>query len=952
MGKLKRLGKGRLAGSRLATDKAYQYKVFCGVGLAIAVIIYGLLYATRVYSMSNGWAYTYYSLMQEGKIPYRDFYYYLPPGNLLINWFIYTISGSHFIIPVYIRMAERILLCEILYSIMVKRVRPLISAMTVFGAMVLAMSRATELGGDYNQTTHLTMALFLLFFLKYVDHIEDGMKKKAPWLLAVGACGGFMFLVKQTIVVSCFIVFLLLLTFLLFANKEKSYITACALVAAGAVIVLLPMFLYLVLNGALMPFVHQVFMDTSAKGDTKTLLAGHLFTFLKENVEPMLAVLALLFLYHVGKKRRPGELGRRETAKTAVYTSLIVFATLLFSHMLFETLWQGLKVTVTSYLIIPLLIVAIFAVVLDERRPFYGVFVFASLCALVWILIFNFGDMTVKIYKNSGLFSSLNTFIGYSFFAVVFWLIYHIIVGLRHHNLALDKIVLACGGIVTSYATLMNNGQDNVSNGSAYFLMPALAVILFENIDYDSLRARTYTKFITVAMLCILCVSASQKLVCPYSWWGYTAEDFWSKTETSSYEELKGYKMSELDIQKYDRLLTVIRDNTDEDSVIFGFPYVKCYNAILGNFNMDNFVPVLFYDTCADSYARADAKLLAENQPDIVVWLDVPNCMETHERMFRGGQPLGQRDIQKWFSKAKKTDYTLIGQVDNLFVYKLTADGQSVTSTYIRNKTKPNTTAEYVSKSSKKKTTTKKKKVAIKVNLSGGGTQEDPYLITNRADLQYLRDTVNAGTEFSNYYFLQTADIDLKDVESWEPIASYDCGYSFAGFYNGNGYEIQNMTIDAEDENVGLFGRLDGAVINLNLVNCDINGMYVGAITSHGNGPVIANCYVSGKLHGSHRVGGIADNAGAKIYNCVVDAEITGDSSVSGISGYYRNTPAHCYSSLGDAVGVDEGKPLGTIDEEDMNTYSFPKSKKFDPAELNTWVQDEDGTWRVSHELR
>ena len=62
--------------------------------------------------------------------------------------------------------------------------------------------------------------------------------------------------------------------------------------------------------------------------------------------------------------------------------------------------------------------------------------------------------------------------------------------------------------------------------------------------------------------------------------------------------------------------------------------------------------------------------LLAENEPDIVIWTDIPNCIELHEDVYRNGKKIGQRAIQNWFSKVKDTDYTLIGQVDNVFVYK------------------------------------------------------------------------------------------------------------------------------------------------------------------------------------------------------------------------------------------------------------------------------------------
>lgn len=934
--------KSRLKNGRLVTDKEYQFKILCGIGLALAVIAYTMLYATRVYSLSNGWAYTYYSLIQGGKVPYRDFYYYLPPGNLLINWVIYTISGNHMAIAAYVRIVERVLMCELLYVMVAKYTQPVVSALASFVSMVFAASAVTELGGDYNQTTYFTLILLLFFFLKYVDNINAPIRKKAGWLMAVGACGGFMLLVKQTIVLSSFVVFLLLLTFLFLCGKENYYFSACFFVLVGAVFILAPFFVYLAANNALTPFVQQVFLDTSAKGGTSALLTGHITTFFKENGEKLIAVFAVLLSYAVAQKQ-PRLLKRTSAfTKSKISMGLMILAVALVSHMLFDTLWDGIAEAFKSWFIVPLVFVLALVLFSDTRKKTYAAFVFAAVCATIVFLILNIHDMTFRFYENTSLFSALRIFVGYGFLATLVWLVYHIVVGLHHkNNFALDKIAFACAGLAAAGSTLINNGVDDISVGCAYLIVPALTVIAFKNVDTDSRRLRTYTKLFAVAVICVLSVSVSQKLVKPYSWWGYTAEPFWTKTETSSLPELKGYKLSKNDIKLYDEMTEIIKENTDENSVIFGFPYVKCYNALIGNFNMDNFVPVLFYDTCADDYARADAAILEKNEPDIVVWLDVENCMETHEKLFRGGNELGQRQIQKWFDNVRKTDYTRIAQVGNLYVYKLTKDGQKVNSTYIQRPTRPNETAEY------------KGKARALIDLEGSGTKEEPYLIGNLEDLEYFRDVVNVGKiNLKGLYFRQTADIDLAKISDWTPIGIYGKEKYFNGIYDGDGYEIRNLHIDAPKKNVGLFGTLNGTVMNLNLVDCNITGSCVGGITSHGKAKIY-NCYVSGSLDGIGRIGGIADNAAADIINCVTEITMTGEGLRGGISGYYTNDIYNCFSRQGNDVCIDDGLTIPKNVAVKLNDYDPDEDRLDVDATLwNNWVQSKDGTLRVGHEKR
>ena len=928
--------KSRLKNGRLVTDTEYRNRILVGVGLAVLVVAYTLLYATRVYTLSNGWACTYFSLMQEGKIPYRDFYYYLPPGNLLINWLLYAVAGKYMIVPVYLRILERVFLCEMLYVMVEKRTTPILGALSSFVSMVLASSAVTELGGDYNQTTYLTLVLLLAFFLKYLDCIQESARKKAGWLIGIGACGGFMLLVKQTIVVSTFIVFLIFLSFLLLINEEKNYFTACILVAFGAALIMLPFLLYLVLNDAFTPFIQQVFADTSAKGDAKTLLTGHFVTFFKENIERILVVGSLVTAYAVRKPSSSQKSHPKLRFGLAVF--FVLLAMTLFAHGMYDVLWKGIQVTVKSLFVIPLLGAAAVLILTDACKKKYALWTFLTFCGMIWVMIFNVNGMTTQMYEETSLFSALRTLVGYAFLAVLIWLIYHLIVGFCHKKqFALDKMAFACAGIAAAYATLINNGVDDVSVGSAYLLIPALTVIIFKNMEFNSCRARTYTKIFAVAALCVLSVSVSQKLVKPYSWWGYTAEPFWSKTETSSLPELKGYKLSENDICLYDELTEVIRDNTDEDSVVFGFPYVKCYNVLLHNYNMDNFVPVLFYDTCADKYAREDAQLLAENEPDIVVWLDIDNCMETHEKLFRGGNPLGQRQIQKWFSNTvTANNYTCIGQVNNLFVYKHTDSGE-VGKVYIQRPARPNKTSKYKSTGSKPT-----------FQLEGEGTPEEPYLVSNAEDLIYFRDVVNAGLiDLENAYVRQTADIDLNNVSNWQPIGAYGGKHYFEGVYDGDGYSIRNLKIADSKKNVGLFGVLNGTVMNLNVVDCDIVGGCVGGITSHGNGKIY-NCYVSGTISGSGRAGGIADNANSKIYNCVTEVQLAGDGWQFGISGYYTNAVKNCFSNCGDDVCVDDGKPLADDTLDALNDFKFDKGTRG----INKWVKDKDGHLRVGHDKR
>lgn len=96
--------------------------------------------------------------------------------------------------------------------------------------------------------------------------------------------------------------------------------------------------------------------------------------------------------------------------------------------------------------------------------------------------------------------------------------------------------------------------------------------------------------------------------------------------------------------------------------------------------------------------------------------------------------------------------------------------------------------------------------------ITGIGTCDNPYVITNPVELQFISSDLDA-------YFILGNDIDLTGIE-WMPIG-YDSA-PFVGHLDGKNYTISNLFIDLPDESyVGLFRALgSGAVIkNINFYN-------------------------------------------------------------------------------------------------------------------------------------
>jgi uncharacterized protein (TIGR02145 family) len=134
---------------------------------------------------------------------------------------------------------------------------------------------------------------------------------------------------------------------------------------------------------------------------------------------------------------------------------------------------------------------------------------------------------------------------------------------------------------------------------------------------------------------------------------------------------------------------------------------------------------------------------------------------------------------------------------------------------------------------------------------SGDGTPGNPFQVSNAEELYTAR-------LFMSSYFIQTANIDLgvapwNEGEGWLPIGNSHT-HSFTGSYNGDGFTIDNLTINRPSyDNVGLFGYAVGAVLN-NIILEDVSingGYYIGALVGYTYETLISQCASSGFIYAS-----------------------------------------------------------------------------------------------------
>lgn len=649
--------------------------ISAGVVLAVILVIYSFLWLNSCAPITEHWQLYYVVLAKRGLLPYRDFYYYLPPLNFIIDYFLWSFSFGKLIIYTCFRLIERIIMAEVIYLELSRYFDWKKAWLATLCGMILATANVYDLFGDYTQSSTFLIVLLMVCAIRFAEK----MQKK--YLIWAGLFLALEFLMKQNVFIAVTLVFFVALIVYCMLKRDKFFFLYIGNILIGFCPVILVAFGIMAVNGMFFPFLEQVYLGVDSKGSIWHIVFDGLEGMLRR---PLFMVLSLaLFLIVFFSKRRK----RGLTVFTTISFILIVFAN--YGEQIkkvFAILWKyG-----TLYLIVSFILAFIAMEFLAYKRIIsadrYNVIrILLILCvfaALIYLACSNSNIIAKEMYGTTGAFELLDQFDDILWGVACLCGIYLI------DKRRLELLMFTVAAFALAYSTAMSNGAGSAV--CAYVLLAPVVLVFLTSVKSRFAKFRNYSIYFIAVLCCFLCMC--QKVVCPYAWWGCTSYPLSERTEKMDSKFLAGYRLTEEEKNKYEVLSDVINKNSSNDSVVWGYPNVTIFNFLTDHYDMNGFVPIPWYDVCSTEYAKAEAELLRENEPDIVVWCDIPGAIEVHESMYLQGNQLGQREIIRWFASASLSDYKLIGQMDNIFIYKLIKDGKGVSHEYIQDPLRENVT--------------------------------------------------------------------------------------------------------------------------------------------------------------------------------------------------------------------------------------------------------------------
>ncbi|ELY85110.1 hypothetical protein [Natrialba taiwanensis] len=221
---------------------------------------------------------------------------------------------------------------------------------------------------------------------------------------------------------------------------------------------------------------------------------------------------------------------------------------------------------------------------------------------------------------------------------------------------------------------------------------------------------------------------------------------------------------------------------------------------------------------------------------------------------------------------------------------------------------------------------------AVLDGMDGAGSASDPYVITTDHELQAIAAALDAHYELGN-------NIDATQTGAWnngsgfDPLTDTDADEAFEGTLTGNGHRICGLTIDGDDDGVGLIGVNAGTVDHVGLIHSDVQGPNaVGTIAGLNIGTIDRSYALDCTVQGAELVGGLVganvreegETEQGHIDRSYAECSVTGDRFTGGFVGLNVADTRDAYARGtidGDAViggfaganALGEGEDAGLI---------------------------------------
>lgn len=585
------------------------WKVGFPILVFVLIFVYNIIFANSFFPVAKDWFQNYAWLMHTGSFPYRDFYLILPPGFILLTYFLQIFFGNSiwwFNIFGILMFSSAAVLQYYIYKYFFS------DKIAFFCAIVSMIFYESEITLNHYDFVH--PCIFLGYFALLLA--LSGQRKSSGWLIEfiVGMLCAMSFMFKQS--VGLFIVLLFSMIYVCFALRQN-YVKKVVAYFVGVLLILAGVVLWLYSNDAFYPFIQQCFVGAGgAKGGIVAMLTGWL-----DHNKPNGVLIGIL--------ATAGILGRIHSFEEYDEKSLLagVGASSLYQQLIISLAFLTIIIT-------PCLGGELFFEITDKYSTFLQSLMISSTCDVTLI-----GVIALTYYAYY--------YLRYAKKRLEFCVVGFIVT--CAFGMGLSAAVNPYGAAIgLGYIIGMFLMKPNLASGE--YVMDKVKLVRKKRIA--ARFHKTLTIIMIVAFSCATMFYVSEKYHRPYAWWGYVERPIWESVPNNSIPQLAGISLNQHNSLAFSDLVSYVKNNSSSIDLVYSYPSLPLFNVLASRKN-PCFSQVDWFDFSPDDEAQKSLDTIKKHPPKFIIYLDCPEFVyKGHEDLFRQGKHSKQRNIKEYIEQS------------------------------------------------------------------------------------------------------------------------------------------------------------------------------------------------------------------------------------------------------------------------------------------------------------
>ena len=593
----------------------------------------------------------------EGDLPYRDFYLFLPPYYVFLTAGLYRLFGNHmFAYSVFGLLFFRMCAWALTYKILTRKAQPHVAMISAFTGLCVTSTYLMDQPYDYNPLIYTLSILAAFLCMKLYE--TNTIRKEAFFSGCNGFISGVLLMMKQTTGIA--IPALCLILTVIRGKRQGNQNLRRLLLSwfAGFLTAIAPGVFYLSANGLWIDFFRCIFAATEAKVGSRSMIALTFGNFL--SLKPLCFTAALICCYALCKtfwRMGAALLGAAfilpEAAKVlnafvrragGLAAALCVIAAAgagLFALDYRILKKRGTPSPCVRALIALLALSTLFSALLTPKNydGFYNIGVNVRNLERFFLFVALYLDIAVWAFLAFRLWARKEKTDIPFFVALTLLLTFH---GISFISATLEELyALTLVGVLIAF--LMRRREES------FFLQYQKNAFMIA----------------VCTVICFVCLS--QKILIPYEWHGWrtpTIYDGQNQMTSVDIEGLEGFSLPQSDAESYARIVSLIEKYSKPDDIVYQFPNILLFHVLTER--KIGYWVIPYFDVMPDTLAERNAAELWKNPPSMVIWAELSEeRWELHEKVFRNGNPSGQRELQRWHDAYMLSHYQLLETFDN-----------------------------------------------------------------------------------------------------------------------------------------------------------------------------------------------------------------------------------------------------------------------------------------------